>query len=180
MTHLSRLANPDPYPYRPIFLPQFDPLKRMDRHRLIAEDVLVIPSEVKSVRVASDTDAFAEKHVIIDFETHSMELDPSYTFEEIREALAGGCYYRSAYFDEVGDLPICVVHAEITEYEFTGGAGSQFRRCRKNDPVGDARRAQEKWDQAYEAAQERQAELWPETPEPIGFWRRFFNRLDGR
>ena len=158
----------------PMFLPIFDPMKRMDRHRLIAEDTLVIPSEVKSVRVASDTDAFAEKHVIIDFETHSMELDPSYKFDEIREALAGGCYYRSQYFDEVGDLPICVVHAEITDYEFTGGAGSQFRRCRNNDPVGDALRAEERYYRELEEAEERNAELWPIKPEPVGFWRRLF------
>lgn len=101
----------------------------------LAPEILVDRGEVRTVRMESNTDAFEAKHVVLDFENHSLEIPPEFTFDEIAEALRGGCYYRPKYLDQADTVDICVVHDDISEHPYTGNARDAYRRCVRNDPL---------------------------------------------
>lgn len=103
--------------------------------KTIAPEVLIDIDKITMVKYVEVTDQFDEKHVVIHFGQKWIELDPSFTLEEIRSAVNGGCYYRSQYLDQAGYVDICVVHDDISEYENTGNKNDKFRRCRRNRPL---------------------------------------------
>lgn len=148
------------YPSRPLLMPMTPPSSRQTYLRDIAKGYSVIPCEVRSVRVDNNTEAFSEPHVVLDFERHSVELPPGYAYEEIREAVKGGCYYRSEYLDQAGHVDICVVHKETSNYELGGNSRDQFRKCTANDWFGDWNRATIKADEEYNKAVAAYEEYW--------------------
>jgi hypothetical protein len=131
----------------------------------ITPEIEVDPHQVRSVRMDSETDAFSAKHVILDFENHSLEIPPEYIFDELIEALHGGCYYRPKYLDQAGTVDICVVHDDISEYPYTGNARDAYRRCVRNDYGAQMMKA-------FEAmkAQKNYTIQYYDDPKPPGFF----------
>lgn len=133
----------------------------------IAPEILVDRREVRTVRTESNTDAFEPKHVILDFENHSLEIPPEFTFEEITEALHGGCYYRPKYLDQAGTVDICVVHDDITEYPNTGNARDPYRRCVRNDHTAQMLKV---WREQFEKNSAAPTVQYYDDPKPPGFF----------
>jgi hypothetical protein len=98
--------------------------------------IAVNTDKVKSVEVVRyapgsyDSGGEVGDHVVILFDrgpqlTLKKELD----FDTVVHALEGGCHYHKVYFDEVGDIDICVQHQEISDEPHTGNANDRFRQC---------------------------------------------------
>lgn len=117
------------------------PEKKLGRI-LVAPEIKVDAEAVRSMRMDE-----GRTHVVLDFDTHSVELPPEYTFDEIDAALRGQCYYRTQWTDEVGDIEVCVLHKNNSEYELSAGP---FRRCRNNDHAAqNMKLLAERWQRMY-------------------------------
>lgn len=91
------------------------------------------PDKIKYVTTIGRTDKYQADHVVIGMDGYTkIEIDPSYTQEEIVAAVNGGCYYRSEYLDQAGNVDICVPHREVSDSDQTW---NPLRYCRKRDPA---------------------------------------------
>lgn len=92
----------------------------------VAPGVAINLETFEAVQVVNRTDKYAEPHVSIRFPKYDVEIDPEYTHEEITAAINGGCYYRKEWTDEVGEIDVCVLHRQNSQYS---GEINPYRHC---------------------------------------------------
>ena len=98
----------------------------------ITPQISLNPEMFELLRTTEGTDQYSEPHTIAYLTGGaSIEFSPAFTIAEIRAAINGGCYYRSEWTDECGDIDVCVVHEEVSDSEQTW---DPLRFCRKRDP----------------------------------------------
>lgn len=99
----------------------------------IAPEVVVNTDKVECVEYMDHTDAYGEKHVVVQFKGYGRNIPPEYTLEEITAALNGKCYYRPQWTDEVGEIDICVLHGHNSQFGPDTHEG-KFRPCLEIHP----------------------------------------------
>ena len=82
----------------------------------IAPGLVVNTDQVQCVEVMDHTDAYGEPHVVVQYKTYGRNIDPEYTLDEITAALNGKCYYRKQWTDEVGEIDVCVLHGNNSQW----------------------------------------------------------------
>ena len=129
----------------------------------LAPELYINTEHLDSVYMMESTDKYAEKHVVIDFGDHLLEVSPDYLLDEIVAAIKDRCYYRQQDGDQAGWIDVCVIHGEISESD---DIHNPYRLCVKRSPLSLML--------PYLQSVEKVTEVEEERP------RTFWDRINGR